>query len=318
MTSSRKTGNSIKDIPDLQDADQQSGKGAPRPAPGALTYNQYLKIDELISLQQCESNPAHHDEPLFIIIHQAYELWFKLILHEIDTVFELLKEDRVRKATFYVRRVIAVMKLLVQQIHILETMSPRDFLGFRYNLSPASGFGSSQFREIEFASGLRYPELLEHFAGSPAYEPLKKRMESPSLGEAFYALLSRKGFALPEAKDSASEAQVQEAQDKRLQELLKLYVEEEKYGDLHDLAEAFVELDELIFLWRANHVIVVERMIGFKRGTGGSEGVGYLQTTLSKRCFPDLWKLRTHLEQPASKESQPGAGKPSGSGCPMH
>jgi tryptophan 2,3-dioxygenase len=312
MTSSRNTGNPTQDKGEPKNASY-------RPAPGALTYNSYLKVDELKALQICQSEPPHHDEPLFIIIHQAYELWFKLILHELDEVFAMMHAQRVRRAKFYVKRVNEIMKLLVQQIHILETMSPKDFLGFRYNLTPASGFGSSQFREIEFMAGLRYPELLEHFTGEPAYETLKKRMEQPSLLEAFYTLLAKKGFKLPAAAETASEAEIEEAQSKRVHELLKLYVDEDNYGDLHDLAEAFVEFDELLFLWRANHVIVVERMIGFKRGTGGSEGVGYLQTTLSKRCFPDLWKVRTVLEQPEGagcpeSQSQPGKG----GGCPFH
>jgi tryptophan 2,3-dioxygenase len=292
--------------------------GAPAPAPGALTYNGYLQVEQLKSLQVCQSDPPHHDEPLFIMIHQAYELWFKLILHELDEVFALMTAGRARRATFYVKRVLSIMKLLVQQIHILETMEPRDFLGFRYNLSPASGFGSSQFREIEFAAGLRYPGLLEHFRGEPAYEQLKCRMEAQSLGEAFYDLLAAKGFQLPMPEASASDEEKQAAEAIRLQELLKLYLDEERYPDLHDLAEAFVEFDELLFLWRSNHVIVVERMIGFKRGTGGSEGVGYLQTTLQKRCFPDLWKVRTVLEQPAGSATASSQHPTPGGGCPFH
>jgi tryptophan 2,3-dioxygenase len=283
----------------------------PVPAAGALTYNGYLKVDELKSLQVCQSDPAHHDEPLFIITHQAYELWFKLILHELDEVLRLLEKERVRRATFYMRRVNTIMKLLVQQIHILETMAPRDFLGFRYNLSPASGFGSSQFREIELMAGLRYPALVEHFREDPAYELLMRRMQEPSLEEAFYALLRRHGFTLPTAESDASENEQARAQGQRIRELLKLYTEEDRYGDWHDFAETLVEFDELLFLWRSNHVIVVERMIGFKRGTGGSEGVGYLQSTLNKRCFPDLWNLRTYLEQP---EGDAGGQCPMGHG----
>jgi tryptophan 2,3-dioxygenase len=288
------------------------------PLPGDLTYNGYLKVQELKQLQICQSDPAHHDEPLFIIIHQTYELWFKLILHEIDEVFAKLAENRVRRATFYMRRVVAIMKLLVQQIHILETMTPRDFLGFRYNLSPASGFGSSQFREIEFASGAKHLALLEHFRDDPvAYAILKRRYDEPSIGEAFYALLRRQGFVLPEGKPGMPESELTQLQDQRIRELLKLYIDEDNHGDLHDLAESLVDLDEQIFLWRANHVTVVERMIGFKRGTGGSEGVGYLQSTLTKRCFPDLWKLRTFLEQPDMDSSSGPAPSPADK-CPFH
>lgn len=298
----------------------------PVPAPGALTYNGYLKVHELKQLQICQSDPAHHDEYLFIIIHQTYELWFKLILHEIDTIFDLLDKSKTRRATFYMRRSIEIMKLLVQQIHILETMEPRDFLGFRYSLSPASGFGSSQFREIEFAAGARHAGLLEHFKTDPAYPSLKARYEARSLGEAFYELLRRQGFKLPESTTKSSEAEQEAFEQQRLQELLQLYIDEDKYGDQHDFAEALVEFDELLFLWRAHHVIVVERMIGFKRGTGGSEGVGYLQSTLNKRCFPDLWKLRTLMDQPDgampphsdSKNENDAKGQPPKSGgCPF-
>jgi tryptophan 2,3-dioxygenase len=262
-----------------------------------LTYNSYLKVSELKDLQICQSNPPHHDEPLFIIIHQSYELWFKLVLHELDMVFELLSADNVRRSIFYLRRVVAILKLLVDQIHILETMSPKDFLGFRYNLNPASGFQSSQFREIEFAGGLKETRMLEHFRSDPiAYDNLRKRYEQPSLQDAFYDLLRRKGLQLPVAAADASEEEVLRCEEQRVKELLKLYHDKDNYGELHDLAETLVDFDELIFLWRTHHVTVVERIIGFKRGTGGSEGVGYLRTTLVKRCFPDLWKLRTVME----------------------
>jgi tryptophan 2,3-dioxygenase len=256
-----------------------------------LSYNQYLKVNELKQLQICQSSPAHHDEPLFIIIHQAYELWFKLILHEIDSVIEFLNQDNVFKATFFMRRIVAILKLLVQQIHILETMSPKDFLGFRYNLNPASGFQSSQFREIEIAGGARDEALLKHFEQDPvAYANLQARWQAPSLAECFYKLLDRKGFKMPDS--SGNEESVQQ---ERITQLLKIYEQPEKYPDLYDLAELFVDFDELIYLWRTHHVTVVERIIGFKRGTGGSEGVGYLQTTLRKRCFPELWQLRTRI-----------------------
>lgn len=255
-----------------------------------LSYNKYLKVNELKQLQECQSDPAHHDEPLFIIIHQAYELWFKLILHEIDIVIEFLNQDNVYRATFFMRRIVAIMKLLVQQIHILETMSPKDFLGFRYNLNPASGFQSSQFREIEIAGGARDEALLKHFEQDPvAFESLKVRWQAPSLAECFYNLLDRQGFKMPK---TGSEELIQQ---ERITQLLKIYEQPEEHAALYDLAELFVDFDELIYLWRTHHVTVVERIIGFKRGTGGSEGVGYLQSTLRKRCFPELWQLRTRI-----------------------
>jgi len=269
-----------------------------------LTYNNYLRVHELKQLQQCQSDPAHHDEPLFIIIHQTYELWFKLILHEIDQVMKLLAADQVRRSTFFLHRVVEIFKVLVSQIHVLETMSPVDFLGFRAKLNPASGFQSSQFREIEIACGLRDKMLLEHFKQDGSYEDLRRRTEAPSLQESFYELLRRRGFNLPElplSHDPSTPEAEQEAsklEDQRLQELRRIWEKSDEYGDLHDLAETLIDIDEQLTLWRTHHVTVVERVIGFKRGTGGSEGVGYLRTTVHKRCFPDLWKVRTVLECP--------------------
>lgn len=262
-----------------------------------LTYNNYLKVEELKKLQICQSAPAHHDEPLFIIIHQTYELWFKLILHELDTVVTLLKEANVRKATFYMDRVVSIMRLLVNQIHILETMTPQDFLGFRHNLNPASGFQSSQFREVEFMAGLRNEHMLKHFQEDKvAFEKLTERYNSQSLGDLFYDLLEKNGFELPRDEANDSDSVKLEKQEKRIHQLKKLYEDIYEYYDFYNLAERLVDLDELIGLWRTHHVTVVERIIGFKHGTGGSEGVGYLRSTLTKRCFPDLWQLRTYLE----------------------
>ncbi len=263
----------------------------------SLTYNSYLKVADLKSLQICQSDPAHHDEPLFIIIHQTYELWFKLIIHELDLVIELMRGDKIRKATHFMKRVVAVMRLLVNQIHVLETMAPRDFLAFRHKLNPASGFQSSQFREIEFMAGLKEERMLSHFhSDKEAYAALSSRFKNESLGDVFYDLLRLHGFTLPfpaVGVESDSET-VKVLEAERIRELCRLY-EDDSLTDLHDLAESFVDFDELISLWRTHHVVVVERIIGFKQGTGGSEGVGYLRSTLYKRCFPDLWSLRTAL-----------------------
>ena len=166
------------------------GQGAP------LSYNKYLRVPELIDLQTCLSSPVQHDELLFITVHQAYELWFKQILHEIDAAIDLMKDDRAAEATHALRRVVEIEKLLIAQIHILETMSPVRFLGFRDELNPASGFQSMQFREIEFSSGLQNEQILREFAGDEfAQRRLQARIQKPSLSEAFFALLRRSGFA---------------------------------------------------------------------------------------------------------------------------
>src|SRR6059058_2781300 len=173
------------------------GKNAP------LSYNKYLRVPELIELQTCLSSPAHHDELLFITVHQAYELWFKQILHELEAAVASMKEDRAAEAAHALRRVVEIEKLLIAQIHILETMTPISFLGFRDELNPASGFQSMQFREIEFTSGLKDKNILREFEDDEfAYERLKARMASPSLADEFFALLRRNGLDAP-ADDSA-------------------------------------------------------------------------------------------------------------------
>lgn len=280
--------------------EKEKGEKGAQYGHSSLSYNGYLKVPDLKKLQVCQSNPAHHDEPLFIVIHQTYELWFKLILHELDEAMKLLAENRVRRATHFLRRVVAVMRVLVEQIHILETMSPQDFLGFRSNLNPASGFQSTQFREIEIACGLKDIKLLDHFKDDEiAYPELMRRYESHTLLDAYYDVLRKQGFDLPGPYTvDDSDPKSLERENTRIQSLRKLYEQSEDYGDVSDLAEVLIDIDEQIALWRTNHATVVERVIGFKRGTGGSEGVGYLRSTLTKRCFPDLWKVRTVLEIP--------------------
>ena len=262
-----------------------------------LTYNKYLQVPELLQLQVCQSEPPHHDEPLFIIIHQTYELWFKLILHELDEAAALIEKDQPRRAAFYLRRVVAIMKVLVGQIHILETMAPRDFLGFRHKLNPASGFQSSQFREVEFAAGLKDLVMLKHFeSDKAAHEHLLRRFEAPSLRDLFFDLLRRNGFDLPPDELQADEPSLERARRERVMALKALYDDSDKHVFLLELAEQLIEIDELLTLWRTHHMTVVERVIGFKRGTGGSEGVAYLRSTITKRCFPELWQVRTVLE----------------------
>src|ERR1700716_4083079 len=172
-----------------------------------LSYNKYLRVPELIDLQSCLSTPAQHDELLFITVHQAYELWFKQILHEIDASIELMKQDLAGEAAQALRRIVEIEKLLIAQIHILETMKPVRFLSFRDELNPASGFQSMQFREIEFSSGLKDEAILRSFAGDEfAFQRLQSRMNAPSLSDAFFALLRRHGFDTP-GTESPREAQ---------------------------------------------------------------------------------------------------------------
>jgi tryptophan 2,3-dioxygenase len=260
-----------------------------------LTYNEYLKVPELLKLQECLSQPPSHDELQFIIVHQAYELWFKLMLFEIDTVIELMGQQNVRAATWLINRVIDISKLLYQQIHILETMSPRDFLQFRDNLKPASGFQSIQFRELEFVSNLKDLKILEHIRCEPeALKRLQSRFDKPTLWDAFLDLMNRQGFSIPADKNT----------DAIKKELVRLHEQRDGHYDLYLLSEALIEYDEFFGLWRLHHIRMVERMIGNKIGTGGSEGVRYLATTLNKKCFPELWDMRTLLIQDSSPPQQ--------------
>ncbi|MEO8434055.1 MAG: tryptophan 2,3-dioxygenase family protein [Pyrinomonadaceae bacterium] len=266
------------------------GRNAP------LSYNKYLRVPELIELQSLLSDPAHHDELLFITVHQAYELWFKQILHEIDATVRLLEEDRVPTATRALRRVVEIEKLLVTQIHILETMTPVNFLGFREELNPASGFQSMQFREIEFSSGLKDAAVLREFeADEFAHARLQARMQAPSLGDMFYATLRRRGFDAPGDDAVVDEKERRRPYGKRVRAVRDILSAFEKNAEEFDLAEALLEHDEWFSLWRSHHIKMVERMVGAKRGTGGSEGIGYLRTTLTKRFFPEIWEARTYL-----------------------
>lgn len=259
-----------------------------------LSYNKYLRVQDLINLQDLRSDPGHHDELLFITVHQAYELWFKQILHEIDAAVQLLEEDRVPAATRAIRRVVDIEKLLVNQIHILESMTPISFLGFRDQLNPASGFQSMQFREIEFSSGLKDQSILREFAEDQfAFERLETRMSRPTLAECFYRVLQRRGLQAPLGTDPAQQKKEYELRTRAVLEVLTHF--EDRYEEFQ-LAEALLEHDEYFALWRSHHIKMVERMVGAKRGTGGSEGIGYLKTTLDKRFFPELWEARTYLD----------------------
>jgi tryptophan 2,3-dioxygenase len=272
-----------------------------------LSYNKYLRVADLIGLQDCRAGSQHHDELLFITIHQAYELWFKQILHEIDAAIVSMSEDRLAAAARTMRRVVEIEKLLVTQIHLLETMTPISFLGFRDQLNPASGFQSMQFREIEFASGLKHESLLHEFRDDEfAHGRLQKRFTAPSLGDAFYSALRQRGFEAPDDDDAIDELERTKRYGKRTQAVLEVLTHFEERFEEFQLSEALLEHDEYFALWRSHHIKMVERMVGTKRGTGGSEGVGYLRTTLDKKFFPELWEARTYLD------TKHGAG-----GCPF-
>ena len=273
----------------------------PRDEP-RLTYGGYLKLDELTSLQHLLSDPPQHDEMLFIIIHQVYELWFKELLHELDTVIERLNADQPLAAHRLVRRCIEIERVLVDQIAVLETMMPTDFLAFRDHLMPASGFQSFQFREIEYVSGLKDARFLKNYdPASNEHARLEVRLSQPSLPDAFYAILRRRGFDLPEVAGKSEPAQAA-AEMQRISELKRVYQDAEKHYELFLLTESLIEYDEQFSMWRLRHIKMVERMIGSKTGTGGSEGAAYLKKTVDRKFFPELWELRSYLSKKSSGE----------------
>ena len=274
-----------------------------------LSYNKYLRVPDLISLQDCLSGPEHHDELLFITVHQAYELWFKQILHELDAAISMMRDDRVASAGRTMSRVVEIEKLLVNQIHILESMTPINFLGFRDKLNPASGFQSMQFREIEFTSGQKSESILNEFRDDAfALERLQKRFAAASLSDEFFSLLERRGLYGPPENKSLPESEQKKIYGQRIQAVLEILTHFEERYEEFQLAEALLEHDEYFSLWRSHHIKMVERMVGAKRGTGGSEGIGYLRTTLNKKFFPELWEARTYLDTNHAAQGCPFSG----------
>lgn len=284
--------------------EKEYGSGTP------LSYNKYLRVADLIELQGCLSDPAHHDELLFITIHQSYELWFKQILHEIDASVCAMNEDRAAVATRALERVVEIEKILVNQIHLLETMTPLNFLGFRDELNPASGFQSMQFREIEFASGLKDESIIRAFRDDDfASRRLAARFKAPTLNDAFYALLQRRGLDAPADAATLPDAERRLLYGQRTRAALEIITHFEERYEEFKLAESLIAHDEYFSLWRMHHVKMVERMVGTKPGTGGSEGVGYLRTTLDKKFFPELWEARTYLDTKHGADGCPFTGK---------
>jgi tryptophan 2,3-dioxygenase len=253
-------------------------------------YATYLRIDELLDLQQPLSSGAH-DEVLFIVVHQVYELWFKLILHELDAATTALDEGRAHAAPRPLRRAVAVEQLLIDQLRVLEGMSPDGFMRFRDPLAPASGFQSTQFREIEALSGLRDPRHLSDGVRSDAQRArIGERMEARSMYAALCGALRAAGLDVPDG-DGESE------RDRRLAALASVYRDHDDAvrAVLHDVCELYLDHDEAIARWRHHHALMAAREIGSRTGTGGSLGVAYLHTTLDRRFFPELWEVRNRL-----------------------
>jgi tryptophan 2,3-dioxygenase len=258
-----------------------------------LTYSSYLHLNELLSLQEPRSRPPEHDEMLFIISHQAYELWFKLQLHELEKIRDDFRNVHLYGAIATFKRVRTIMKVMVEQIDILETLTPMSFNSFRDRLETASGFQSSQFREFEFLLGYKRADMLRfQQAGTPAYERLVRRLHEPSVVDAFYDFLAAHGVTIPESLRRRDPTLPTEANEVVEEGILRLY---KTQPDLEILFELMTDFDEGFQEWRYRHIKLVERSIGSKKGTGGSLGVEFLKRSLFHPVFPDLWAIRHKL-----------------------
>jgi tryptophan 2,3-dioxygenase len=259
----------------------------------ALNYSSYLKIPELLELQVAQSDPAEHDEMLFIVIHQTYELWFKLMLHEIDKIKSDLSAGDLYSAIATFERARTIMKTLVSQLDILETMTPMSFTSFRDRLDDSSGFQSTQFRELEFLLGYKREEALRYLpADSPGRAAAARRLQEPSVVDHFLDFLEAHGADLPADARSTDVTAATVPSEAVQRALLRMY---KSRPDLVILFELMTDFDEGLQEWRYRHVKVVERTIGAKRGTGGSPGVEFLKRSLFMPVFPDLWAIRHEL-----------------------
>src|SRR5688500_2550798 len=259
----------------------------------AVTYGNYLKIDELLSLQQPRSQGPEHDEMLFIIIHQVYELWFKELLHEFRRVAHLLTNDDAHRTQHTLKRILTILKVMVAQLDILETMTPLEFLSFRARLEAARGFQSDQFRQLEFVFGGKSEKAIARFPeGTRARVALERRYAEPTLWDAFLRYLAREGYPVPASQLSRDVAARVEPSSEIQAILVDVYHRDPKSAEL---CERLVDLDEGVQEWRYRHVKMVERTIGMKTGTGGSSGAEYLRSTVGRNLFPDLWDIRAPL-----------------------
>lgn len=259
----------------------------------ALTYAEYLKIDTLLDLQEPKSTPPEHDEHLFIVIHQVYELWFKQLLHEFEKIKVNFSDGDLYGALATFKRCRTIMKTLVSQLDILETMTPMSFTSFRDRLETASGFQSIQFREFEFSLGFKRADTLRYYTSIPgAQETLKRRLAERSIYDHFYDFLETRGVAIPAELRDKDVAAPTEPDEQIQAGLLEMYTTQ---PEVAILLELMTDFDEGLQEWRYRHVKLVERTIGNKHGTGGSPGIEFLKRSLFLAVFPDLWAIRHKL-----------------------
>jgi tryptophan 2,3-dioxygenase len=260
------------------------------------TYAGYLQLDVLLSAQQPLSAPIHHDELLFIIQHQTSELWMKLIIHELKAALDYLANDSVDLCLKVLARVKHVQRQLFEQWSVLETLTPSEYVQFRHVLGPASGFQSLQYRVIEFMLGNKHAGMLKVFAHQPEHlAALEAALRTPSLYDAFLRFLHRQGFAVPAEILHRDVEAPYERHDGVVDVLKAIYQAPKQHWEAYHLSEQLVDVEEQFQLWRFRHMKTVERIIGYKRGTGGSSGVGFLKQALELKFFPELLEVRTAI-----------------------
>jgi tryptophan 2,3-dioxygenase len=271
--------------------------------PGIITtlaadtsYGGYLSLDRLLSAQHPRSSPPHHDEMLFIIQHQTSELWMKLLIHELSAAIEHVRADRLDPCFKILARAKQVQRQLFEQWAVLETLTPSEYAQFRDVLGPASGLQSYQFRAIEFLLGNKNPRMLEVHRHDPAIHAwLKGLMERPSLYDEFLRLLARRGLPVPPECVEREWSQPYRKHDGVVAAFKVIYEDPRTHWDAYDMCEKLVDVEENFQLWRFRHIKTVERVIGFKRGTGGTAGVSFLKKTLDAALFPELLEVRTEI-----------------------
>lgn len=266
------------------------------PRRGDLTYDSYLKVPQLLELQKPVTEPEQHDETLFIMIHQVYELWFKQILHEMSGSLQALKENQLTRYIRTLKRINTIQKVLIHQVDILETMTPYDFNLFREKLNPASGFQSAQFRIVEFKLGAKNPAYLKYYESDDVrLKELENALNEPTVYDHFLAYLSRNGYKIPQDVLNRDTSKIHVSNEELINVFHEVYKNPKDNFEIYNALEAMVDLEQDFKLWRFRHVAMVERMIGTRMGTGGSSGAPYLKTTLRKQFFPEIWEIRNRF-----------------------
>lgn len=261
-----------------------------------LSYNRYLRIDDLLNLQKLESTPPEHDEMLFIITHQAYELWFRQVLHDIGLAKSLIKDGHFLRLIHLLKRTETIFASLIKLVDVLETMPADDFNRFRNFLNPASGFQSGQFKLVEYALGLKNPSYLKYFENEPQWHKrLTEALHEPSVWDLSLEAFSKTFPAIEKVRRKSDFGEPYAPEEVVLEALTTVYREPNTYSSIYMVLEGLMDVDAKLKMWRYRHVLMVERMIGYQMGTGGSKGVDYLRSTLSKTCFPEIWQVRNSL-----------------------